>query len=123
MSHYIAIAHVSVYSLVSYPSSYACYHTAKSQIDLHTLIELDANSNDLRNGCKTPSCSKLDDSPFRSGNPLLQNVCLPRQVSCEEMSTSNVIAPSPPPIIEPPAWAVAAKGDARLEVSKVTCLT
>ena len=94
-----------------------------SQCSNKQLRELDANSNDLRNGCKTPSCSKLDGTPFGSGNLLLENVCLPRQVSCEEMSTSNVIAPSPPPIIEPPAWAVAAKGDARLEVSKVTCLT
>lgn len=78
------------------------------------LRELDMNSTNSRsqsdirrNGCKTP-CLK---------SPASRNIntCLPRKVSCDQIATSSAIAPSPPPIIEPPTWAVAAKGEARLE--------
>ena len=71
----------------------------------------DSSSNDVRrNGRKTP-CLKLTTC----GN--VPSVGLPRKVSCEEIATSSASAQSPPPIIEPPAWAVAAEGEARLEVS------
>jgi len=40
---------------------------------------------------------------------------LPRQVSNDSISSHPINAPSPPPIIEPPSWAVAARGEARLE--------
>ncbi len=94
-----------------------CGCIPRSQMDFSStkqLRELDMNSdirsqNDVRhNGCKTPCSKSMDKSTNLS-------VCLPRQVSCEQISASSTITPSPPPIIEPPSWAVAAKGDARLE--------
>jgi pSer/pThr/pTyr-binding forkhead associated (FHA) protein len=58
------------------------------------------------------------DPPFLNSNCLSTSsvgtssmrLCLPRQVS-----TQSLNIPAPPPIIEPPTWAVPARGDARLE--------
>lgn len=72
-------------------------------------------------------CSKkqLREVPPTSSNPPFLNsnclttssvgtssmrLCLPRQVSAQSLNI-----PAPPPIIEPPTWAVPARGDARLE--------
>jgi hypothetical protein len=69
-------------------------------------LNVNTTENTVTSKCKSlesPSSSNDD------GTTKLK-LCLPRQVSCD---TINPISPS---IIEPPSWAVAAQGDARLEV-------
>jgi len=68
-------------------------------------LNVNTTENTVTSKCKSlesPSSSNDD------GTTKLK-LCLPRQVSCD---TINPISPS---IIEPPSWAVAAQGDARLE--------
>lgn len=65
---------------------------------------LDSNVNSSK--CKNPTTSTLPTAVETSSLKLT----IPRQVSREAIH-----APAPPPIIEPPSWAVAARGDARLE--------
>lgn len=64
---------------------------------------------DLPPSNSSRSCSSQSQTSAISSVKL----CLPRQVSQESIVPQN--APAPPPIIEPPSWAVAARGDARLE--------
>lgn len=61
------------------------------------LLDLNVNTSKCKNATTSAETSSL-------------KLCLPRQVSCEAIN-----APAPPPIIEPPSWAVVARGDARLE--------
>lgn len=61
------------------------------------LLDSNVNSSKCKNSTTSVETSSL-------------KLTIPRQVSCEAIH-----APAPPPIIEPPSWAVAARGDARLE--------
>lgn len=82
-----------------------CGSIPRSQMNFGSnkrLRELSVNSNNLH-----PNRKKLKTLP-PSGE--VERMNLPRQVSCETINTQ-----APPPTIEPPSWAVAAKGDAKLE--------
>lgn len=81
-----------------------CGSIPRSQMNFGStkrLRELSVNSNNLPNRKKSKTLAPSSD---------VERMNLPRQVSCETINTQ-----APPPIIEPPSWAVAAKGDAKLE--------
>lgn len=77
---------------------------SNSHADYNRLQNCISTSKNLKTPCMNPA--NMENSPDNR---------LPRKVSCEEINASSLIAPTPPPIIEAPAWAVAAKGAARLE--------
>jgi hypothetical protein len=63
------------------------------------------------------SCSSASSSDRSTAAGMLSTrSSLPRQVSHDTIASAKQLnAPAPPPIIEPPSWAVAARGDAKLE--------
>jgi len=88
-----------------------CGSIPRSQMNFSSSKRLRQLNVNTTENTVTSKCKSLE-SPSSSnddGTTKLK-LCLPRQVSCD---TINPISPS---IIEPPSWAVAAQGDARLEV-------
>lgn len=79
----------------SIPRSQMNFRSKKSSFDLSV---------------NTSKCNNLNTSNLTMAVETSEKPCLPRQVSCEAIHT-----PAPPPIIEPPSWAVAARGDSKLE--------
>lgn len=80
-----------------------CGSIPRSQMNSCSKKRVRDNTNDNSSNQNLALSKAIETSPSL-------RLRLPRQVSCD---TINVLAP--PPIIEPPSWAVTAQGDAKLE--------